>query len=85
MLSIPTPRIAILGAGNIGTAIAGGLVRSGRYRPVQIALTRRKVHLLGPFIAEGYAVTQDNAAAIGESIICIAPRMHHFWPQPDGA
>ena len=67
------PRIAILGAGNIGTAIARGLVRSGRYRPGQITLTRRKIRLLDPFGAEGYAVTQDNArAAEGSDLILLA-------------
>jgi pyrroline-5-carboxylate reductase len=73
MPSIPAPRVAILGAGNIGTAIAKGLVRSGRFRPAQITLTRRKIHLLEPFIREGYAATQDNAVATeGADFIVIA-------------
>ena len=73
MPSIPTPRVAILGAGNIGTAIAKGLVRSGRFKPVQFTLTRRKIHLLEPFIQEGYAATQDNAgAAEGADLVILA-------------
>ena len=73
MPSIPTPRVAILGAGNIGTAIAKGLVRSGRFKPVQITLTRRKIHLLDPFIREGYTATQDNAgAAEGADLVILA-------------
>ena len=77
MPSIPTPRVAILGAGNIGTAIAKGLVRSGRFKPEQITLTRRKIHLLEPFIREGYAATQDNARAATDAdivIIAVEPR-----------
>jgi len=73
MPSIPAPRVAILGAGNIGTAIAKGLVRSGRFKPVQITLTRRKIHLLDPFIREGYTATQDNAgAAEGADLVILA-------------
>jgi pyrroline-5-carboxylate reductase len=73
MPSIPSPRVAILGAGNIGTAIAKGLVRSGRFTPAQITLTRRKIHLLEPFIREGYTATQDNArAAEGADFIILA-------------
>jgi pyrroline-5-carboxylate reductase len=41
-------RIAILGAGNIGLSIARGLAASGRYRPQDITLTRRRVELLEP-------------------------------------
>jgi pyrroline-5-carboxylate reductase len=77
MPSIPTPRVAILGAGNIGTAIAKGLVRSGRFTPAQITLTRRKIHLLEPFIREGYVATQDNARAAESAelvILAVEPR-----------
>jgi pyrroline-5-carboxylate reductase len=77
MPSIPSPRVAILGAGNIGTAIAKGLVRSGRFKPAQITLTRRKIHLLEPFRREGYATTQSNARAVADSdvlILAVEPR-----------
>lgn len=81
MPSNPTPRIAILGAGNIGTAIARGLVRSGRYKPGQITLTRRKIQLLEPFSAEGYAVTQDNARAVeGSDVIILAVEPRQIMP-----
>jgi pyrroline-5-carboxylate reductase len=56
-------RVAVIGAGNIGTAIARGLVRSGRHRPADILLTRRKLGLLEPFRAEGFGVSDDNAGA----------------------
>jgi pyrroline-5-carboxylate reductase len=70
-------RIAIIGAGNIGTSIAIGLVESGRFRPGQIVLTRRKTHLLTEFKERGFAVMQDNMAAIRRSeviIIAVEPQ-----------
>ena len=45
-------RLAILGAGNIGTAIARGLVQNGRMKPAEIVLTRRRVTLLEPLGGE---------------------------------
>ncbi|MDP4267175.1 MAG: NAD(P)-binding domain-containing protein [Bacteroidota bacterium] len=38
--------IAIIGGGNIGLAIAEGLINSGKYEGKQITITRRKVQLL---------------------------------------
>jgi pyrroline-5-carboxylate reductase len=74
----PAPsRIAILGAGNIGTAIARGLVRSGRFSPGEIALTRRKHHLLDAFRQEGYAVFQENVKAVADAdlvIVAVEPQ-----------
>ena len=35
--------IAILGSGNIGLALAKGLVKAGIYQPQQITLTRRSL------------------------------------------
>lgn len=66
-------RIAILGAGNIGVAIAKGLTRVGAYRPGKITLTRRKVHLLREFGKQGFLVKKNNPEAVQESdIIMIA-------------
>jgi pyrroline-5-carboxylate reductase len=58
-------RIAIIGAGNIGTAIARGLVQSGRFTPPEITLTRRRTFLLEGMKAEGYRVEGDNCRAVG--------------------
>lgn len=58
--------IAILGGGNIGQAIANGLVRSGKYRPATVYLTRRQVAALDDFKRRGFPVTADNAAAVAE-------------------
>ncbi|HMB97289.1 MAG TPA: NAD(P)-binding domain-containing protein, partial [Balneolaceae bacterium] len=66
-------RIAILGAGNIGTAIARGLVASGRFSTDEVTLTRRRLSLLEEFDKEGYVTLSDNKEAIRSSdIILIA-------------
>jgi pyrroline-5-carboxylate reductase len=36
-----TKKIAIIGGGNLGTAIAEGLLKSGFAKPAQIIVTRR--------------------------------------------
>jgi pyrroline-5-carboxylate reductase len=59
----PAP-VAIIGAGNIGVALARGLVASGLYPPGQITLTRRQVHLLGTLAGEGFGTTGDNHEAV---------------------
>ena len=57
-------KIAIIGCGNIGGAIAKGLVRSGSATPGQLTLTRRQTGQLAHFASEGYNITSDNSAAI---------------------
>lgn len=56
--------IAILGSGNIGLALAKGLVKAGIYQPERITLTRRNVKALASLEEAGYKVTPDNAAAV---------------------
>lgn len=70
-------RIAILGAGNIGSSIARGLISSGNFEAEQIALTRRRVHLLEEFREIGVEVTDDNIATVRRSetlIIAVEPQ-----------
>lgn len=70
-------KIAIVGAGSLGMAIADGLLASGLIRTDQLILTRRKVHLLEKFEKLGIRVTNDNASAIRESevvIIAVEPQ-----------
>jgi len=64
-------KIAILGAGNIGTAIATGLVNSGKYDASSIALTRRRIMMLEPFKEKGFYVTKSNEEAIKRSEVII--------------
>jgi pyrroline-5-carboxylate reductase len=65
------PSIAIIGAGNIGTAIARGLAQTGTLGADQITLTRRHADKLQDLAAEGFATTTDNAMAIAASDLVI--------------
>ncbi len=64
-------KISIIGGGNLGTAIAEGLIKSGFSRPEDILVTKRNVSTLGPLKAQGVQVSSDNLAAanFGELII----------------
>ncbi|HXV14629.1 MAG TPA: pyrroline-5-carboxylate reductase [Candidatus Krumholzibacteria bacterium] len=64
-------RIAILGAGNIGTSIAEGLVQSGRFSAPGITLTRRTVQRVEAMKQKGFVVHADNTRAVKESEIVI--------------
>ncbi|MBN2571696.1 MAG: pyrroline-5-carboxylate reductase [Ignavibacteriales bacterium] len=64
-------KITIIGAGNIGMAIAKGLANSKNYQPKDIILTRRHLHLLDDFKKKGFAVTDNNCKAVKESNIII--------------
>lgn len=63
--------IAILGGGNIGTAIAKGLIGSGRFSSEQITITRRKVYLLEEMAKQGFVIQTDNCDAVRRSKIII--------------
>jgi len=65
-------RIAVIGAGNIGTAIARGLLASGRVTPRDLTLTRRQVSLLAELEGLGCSVHADNVRAVSDSDIVIA-------------
>jgi len=66
-----TKSIAIIGAGNIGTAIATGLVSSGTYNADSITLTRRRIPLLESYREKGFRVTSNNKDALRDSDIII--------------
>lgn len=70
-------QIAIIGGGNIGTAIAKGLVASGKLSSKQITITRRKIHLLDALAKQGFVVQADNREAVKHSkiiIIAVTPQ-----------
>lgn len=58
------PSLTIIGAGNIGTSIARGLVNTNCLEASKITLTRRHAARLPDLAAEGFATTGDNDAAI---------------------
>ncbi|MCX6149884.1 MAG: pyrroline-5-carboxylate reductase [Ignavibacteriales bacterium] len=64
-------KIAILGGGNIGSAIANGLVASKLYPPESISITRRKTELLSSFSKKGFNTSLNNLKAVKSSDIII--------------
>ncbi len=64
-------KIAIIGAGNIGTSIASGLAKSENFKTRDITLTRRRLDLLEPYKKLGFKVTSNNSEALSESDIII--------------
>ncbi len=63
--------ICILGAGNIGMAIANGLVQSGEFKPGNITLTRRRSHHLEEAAKRGFLVTESNPEAVKKNSVLI--------------
>lgn len=64
-------KIAILGGGNLGAAIAEGLMKSQFVSPDRITVTRRNVEAIQHLKALGVAVTNDNASAVSNSDVII--------------
>lgn len=63
-MNLATTKIAILGAGNIGCAIADGIGSAGLIPGNGLCLTRRRLEPLERFRASGAVVTTDNAEAV---------------------
>ena len=63
-MDIATNGIAILGTGNIGSAIARGLVHANLLPAGDITLTRRRTGSLNSYRREGYRTTLDNLEAL---------------------
>jgi pyrroline-5-carboxylate reductase len=64
-------KIAIIGGGNLGTAIAEGLVNSGFSRPEHIIITRRNIKLLQYLEEKGVMVSDDNTQAVRNAELVI--------------
>lgn len=70
-------KAAIIGAGNIGLALADGLLKSKICDAVDITLTRRSVTALSALEEKGFFVTTNNGEAVtGADIIflCVLPQ-----------
>jgi pyrroline-5-carboxylate reductase len=57
-------KIAIIGGGNLGVAIAEGLIQSGFVLPKQILVTRRNIGLLHELERKGVLVSDKNEEAV---------------------
>lgn len=69
-------KIAVLGGGNLGVAIAEGLLSNGRYQAGNIFITRRNTKTIQHLSAKGLQVTADNERAVRESrfvLLCVQP------------
>jgi len=64
-------KIAILGGGNLGGAIAEGLIKSTFVSPDQITVTRRNVDAISHLKALGVTVTSENDSAVKNNDIII--------------
>jgi pyrroline-5-carboxylate reductase len=72
-------KIAIIGGGNLGAAIADGLIQSEFSRPVEISITRRNLSALSRFAEQGSMVHSDNKkAAKTAEIIILAVKPYNF-------
>lgn len=57
-------KIAIIGGGNLGTAIAEGLISSGFIQPQHIIVTKRNTATLKPLEEKGVLVSNNNTEAV---------------------
>ena len=68
--------IAIIGGGNLGSAIAEGLLSSGFMAAENITVTKRNIATLEPLQQKGVQVTNDNIKAIQDAdwiILAVKP------------
>jgi len=57
-------KIAIIGGGNLGTAIAEGLISSGFIHPDHILVTKRNIATLKPLEDKGVLISNNNIEAV---------------------
>lgn len=70
-------RIAILGAGNLGVAIAQGAFKAEVIKSQNITLSRRNLSKLESLSTKGFNLTSDNIGAVKKSeiiILCVQPK-----------
>ena len=74
-------RIAILGGGNLGQAIAIGLASTEKYDSNQIIVTKRRMHGIVELENLGIRTTSDNREAVKESefiLLCVQPKQLEY-------
>ena len=75
-MTIMNKKIAIIGGGNLGTAIAEGLANSGFIRPEHIVITKRNIAPLKYLEEKGIMVSNDNLEAVKFAdlvLLCVKP------------
>ncbi len=72
-------RLTIIGGGNLGSAIARGILDKGLLKPSQLTITRRRVKLLENFAEKGVIITDDNlSAAKGADVVFLAVKPYQI-------
>ncbi|MBV6643646.1 MAG: pyrroline-5-carboxylate reductase [Cyclobacteriaceae bacterium] len=69
--------IAVIGAGNLGVAIAQGIVEKGVRKPEEMILTRRNIESIDYLKKQGFRITQSNLQAVEQSrivMLCVQPK-----------
>ena len=69
--------VTILGGGNVGRALARGWVEKGRFKAIEITITRRHPEKLSALAEEGFHITDDNRGAIARArhiIVAVQPQ-----------
>ncbi|MGE4568236.1 MAG: pyrroline-5-carboxylate reductase [Bacteroidales bacterium] len=69
-------KIAIIGAGNIGSALLEGLLKSGEMDPSRITVTDLRADILEQLSARGFDTTVNNAEALAKAdiiVLCVKP------------
>ncbi|HQV01060.1 MAG TPA: NAD(P)-binding domain-containing protein, partial [Bacteroidia bacterium] len=66
-----TYNITIIGGGNLGNAIANGLLLKNFCKPAQLTVTKRNIASLKNLAAKGVTITTDNVAAIKQAHVII--------------
>jgi pyrroline-5-carboxylate reductase len=64
-------KITIIGGGNLGTAIAEGLMMSNFSEPADITITKRNIQTLQGFAAKGITITNNNFDACHDADVII--------------
>ena len=64
-------KIAIIGGGNLGSAIAEGLLKSKFCKASDVIITKKKISTLESLKDKGVTVTSDNADAVSNSELII--------------
>ncbi|MEM9894734.1 MAG: pyrroline-5-carboxylate reductase [Bacteroidota bacterium] len=70
-------KIAILGAGNLGQAIANGIVKKQLVDASQVTVTRRDLTSLRYMEKNGFSLTQSNSDAVKNAsiiMLCVQPQ-----------
>lgn len=70
-------KASIIGAGNIGLALADGLIKSGICAATDITVTRRSNAALDKIKSKGFAATTNNADAVKDAeiiFLCVLPQ-----------